>query len=76
MHVCSVTQSCLTLCDPIDCIPPGSSVHGIIPARTLEWGACHSLLQEIFLIQGSNLGLQHGRQILYHLSNQGSLGCG
>ena len=27
--VCAVTQSCLTLCDPIDCNPPGSSVHGI-----------------------------------------------
>ena len=29
-------QSCLTLCDPIDCSPPGSSVHGILQARTLE----------------------------------------
>ena len=32
-------QSCLTLCDPIDGSPPGSSVHGISQARTLEWGA-------------------------------------
>ena len=32
--------------------------------------ACHSLLQEIFLIQGPNLGLLHCRQILYHLSSQ------
>ena len=32
-------QSCLTLCDPIDCSPPGSSVHGIFQARVLEWGA-------------------------------------
>ena len=32
-------QSCLTLCDPMDCSPPGSSVHGIIPARILEWVA-------------------------------------
>ena len=32
-----VTQSCLTLCDPIDCSPPGSSVHGILQARILEW---------------------------------------
>ena len=30
-------QSCLTLCDPMDCSPPGSSVHGILQARTLEW---------------------------------------
>ena len=32
-------QSCLTLCDPIDCSPPGSSVHGILQARILEWVA-------------------------------------
>ena len=31
-----VAQSCLTLCDPVDCSPPGSSVHGILQARTLE----------------------------------------
>ena len=34
--VCSVPQSCLTLCDPMDCSPPGSSVHGVFQARTLE----------------------------------------
>ena len=32
-------QSCLTLCDPMDCSPPGSSVHGILQARILEWVA-------------------------------------
>ena len=32
-------QSCLTLCDPMDCSLPGSSVHGISQARTLEWVA-------------------------------------
>ena len=32
-------QSCPTLCDPIDSSPPGSSVHGILQARVLEWGA-------------------------------------
>ena len=32
-------QPCLTLCDPMDCSPPGSSVHGIFQARVLEWGA-------------------------------------
>ena len=37
--LCSVTQSCPTLCDPMDCSPPGSSVHGILPARILEWVA-------------------------------------
>ena len=34
-----VTQSCLTLSDPVDCSPPGSSVHGIFQARVLEWVA-------------------------------------
>ena len=34
-----VTQSCLTLSDPMDCSPPGPSVHGIFQARVLEWGA-------------------------------------
>ena len=34
-----VTQSCSTLCDPVDCGPPGSSVHGILQARILEWVA-------------------------------------
>ena len=34
-----VTQSCPTLYDPMDCSPPGSSIHGIIPKRTLEWVA-------------------------------------
>ena len=33
---CSVVQSCPTLCDPLDCSPPGSSVHGIVQARILE----------------------------------------
>ena len=34
-----VAQSCLTPCDPVDCSPPGSSVHGILQARILEWVA-------------------------------------
>ena len=34
-----VAQSCLTLSDPVDCSPPGSSVRGIFQARVLEWGA-------------------------------------
>ena len=34
-----VAQSCLTLCDPMDCSLPGSSVHEIFQARVLEWGA-------------------------------------
>ena len=34
-----VAQSCLTLCDPVDCSPPDSSIHGILQARILEWVA-------------------------------------
>jgi len=36
-----VAESCLTLSNPMDCGPPGSSVHGIFQARVLEWGAHH-----------------------------------
>ena len=42
-----VAQSCPTLCDPMDCSPPGSSVHGTFQARVLEWGAI-ALLTEIY----------------------------
>ena len=38
MHAQSL-QSCSVLCDPIDCSPPGSSVHGILQAKILEWVA-------------------------------------
>ena len=41
MHAKSF-QSCLTLCDPMDCSPPRSSVHGILQARPLEWVAIFS----------------------------------
>ena len=72
MCVCmSVAQSCPALCDSKDCSSPGSSVHGILQARILKWG-CHSLLQGIFLTQRLNPGLLLCRQILYHLSHQGS----
>ena len=55
-HLCSVAQSCLTPCDPMDCSPPGSAVHGIVQARIL---GCHFLLQGIFPTKGSNLRLLH-----------------
>ena len=42
MCACSVAQSSLTLCDPTGCSLPGSSVHGIIQARKLEWVAMPS----------------------------------
>ena len=35
-----VAQSCPTLCDPMDCSPPGSNVHGIFQTTVLEWGCC------------------------------------
>ena len=56
----SVSCSLVTLCDAMDCSPPGSSV-------------C-SLLQGIFSIWGENMGLSHCRQILYCLRHQGSPG--
>ena len=51
-------QPCLTFCDPMDCSPTGSSVHGVLQARVLEWGAIF-LLQRIFPTQGSNPHLLH-----------------
>ena len=48
---CSDTQSCPTLCDPMDCSPPGSSVHGILQARIMEWGAiCYSRGSSLHLL--------------------------
>ena len=70
--LCLVAQSCLTLCDPIYCSPPGASVHRIFQARMLELG-CHADLQEIFLTQGLDPGLRHCRWILYCLSPLGEL---
>ena len=69
--VCLVTQLCLTLCDLMDYSPPGSSVHGILQARILEWVAI-PFSRRIFPTQEWNPGLPHRRWILYHLSHQGS----
>ena len=66
-----VAQSCLTLCDPMDCSLLGFSVHGI-PGKSTGVGF-HFLLQGIFLTQGSNPGLLHCRQMLYPLRHQGIL---
>ena len=69
--ISKVAQSCPTLCDP----------NGLQPTRLLcPWNFpgtstgvdCHFLLQGIFPTQGSNPGLPHCRQTLYHLSHQGS----
>ena len=70
LKVSEVTQSCLTLCDPMDCSLPGSSIHGIFQGRVLEWVAI-SFSRGIFLTQGLNPGPLHCRQMLYCLSHQG-----
>ena len=49
-------QSCPTLCDPMDCSLPGSSVHGILQAGVLEWGAI-ALTLNVLSKQGQNKGL-------------------
>ena len=65
-----VSQSCLTLCNPMDCSLPGSSVHGILQARILEWVAipCPGDLP--------NLGMEPGIPALqtnfHHLNHQGN----
>ena len=69
--MCLVAQLCPTLCDPMDCSPPGSSVHGNSPGKDTGVGS-HSLLQEIFSTQGSKPGLPLCQWILYHLGSQGS----
>ena len=66
-----VLQPCPTLCDPMICSLSGSSVHGNSPDKNTGVG-CHALLQGIFPSQKLNPGILHGKQILYHLSHQGS----
>ena len=67
-ELCLVAQPCTTLCDPMDCSLPDSSVHGDSPGKNTGVG-CHALFQGIFPTQGSNPGLQHCRQTLYHLNH-------
>ena len=61
MHA-KLLQSCPILYDPMDCSLPGSSVHGIVQARILEWVAI-PFSQGIFLTQGLNPALLHCRHI-------------
>ena len=68
----SVAQSSPTLCDPMDCMSPTRLFcPWNSPDKNTRVGN-HSLLQGIFPTQGSNSGLLHCKQILYHLSHQGS----
>ena len=72
-----VIQLCPTLWDSVDCRPLDSCPWDS-PGKNTGVVGCHSLLQGIFPTQGSNLGLPHCKQILYHPSHQGSpsyLGC-
>ena len=66
-----VTQLCPTLCNPMNCSPPGSSLHGILQGRILEW-VIIPFSRRSSLTQGLNLGLLYYRQILCCLSHQGS----
>ena len=63
-RACSKAQSCLTLCDHVDCSPPGSSVRGILQAKVLEWAAISSS-------RGSSLHLLHllAGSLLIHLGS-------
>ena len=67
-------QSLQSLCDPIDCILPGSSIHGDSPGKNTG-GGCRALLQGIFPTQGSNPHLLHWKVDSLLLSHQGSPNC-
>ena len=69
--LCLVAQSCLTLCNPMDCGLPGSVVHGDSLGKNIGVGFL-SPPPGIFPTQGSNPGFLHCRPILYHLSHQGT----
>ena len=68
--MCLVTQSCLTLCNFMDCSLPGFSVHGDSPGKNTGVGG-HTILKRIFPTLESNPGLPHCRWFLYSLSYQG-----
>ena len=79
LYACESLQSCLTLCDAMDCSRPGSSVRGILQANSFFLSSCcHFFLQRIFLTQGSNAHLLHllnwqaNSLPLHHLSSPGN----
>ena len=64
--LCSVAQLCLTVCDPMDCSLPGSSVHGDSPGKNTGVGChslSHSLLRAIFFIQSTDSNANSSRNI-------------
>ena len=69
--VCLVTQSCLTLCDPLNCSLPGFSVHGILQTRIMEWVAMPSSRGSSHPRHRTQVSCIAGR-FFYRLSHQGS----
>ena len=59
-----VTESCPTLSNPMDCSPLGSSVHGILQARVLEWGAI--AFSNMGQLTGSKLGKEYDKAVYCH----------
>ena len=61
-----VAQSCLTLSDPVDCSPPGSSVHGISQASVLEWGAIafSNIGTEVHAFHNPHLEMQEALDVM------------
>ena len=57
-------QSCPTLSDPMDCGPPGSSVHGIFQARVLEWGAIAYIINDSCKFSGTFASWAPGSSII------------
>ena len=74
--VCSVVQLCLTLCNPMDCSLPGSSVHGIFQARILERVAISSSRGSSWPRDQTCIScICIGRRIFYHSTTWGSSVC-
>ena len=67
-RACSFAHSCLTLCDPMDCNPPGSSVYRNSQARILEWVAISSSRGSSWPGDWTCMSFV-GRQVLYHCTN-------
>ena len=70
-RLCAVLSLLAVPCNPMDCSPQISSLHGDYPGKNTGAG-CHALLQGIFSTQGLNPGIPHCRLILYCWSHQGS----
>ena len=68
VYVCSLTQLCPTLCDSMDYSVPGSSVHGILQARVLEWSAMPSSSWSPWPMDQTHISFVSciGRQVLHH----------